>query len=95
MKKIPSTIRVKRGVTYEVVFTDIIVENEKTLAECRKDFKQIVIKNGQTELENWACFIHEFLHMLEFEFNIPLAHKLVYKLEKFILKVLVLNGWLD
>lgn len=95
MKKLPATVKVKRGVTYEVVFTDIIGDNPNTLAECRKDFRQIVIKNGQSEVENWACFIHEFLHVLEFEFKIPLAHKLVYKLEKFILKVFLLNGWLD
>jgi hypothetical protein len=94
-KKIPSKIRIKSKETYEVVWTDLIGENEKTLAECRYDHKQIVIKNGQSETENWKCFIHECLHAMEFEYRIPVPHKIVYLLEEAIFKLLKLNGFLN
>lgn len=95
MRRIPHSVKVKRGVTYEVVWADLIQDNPNTLAECRPDLRQIVIKNGQSEEDNWDAFIHECLHVLEFEFKIPIAHKLVYKLATAIFKVSKLNGWLD
>ena len=95
MKKIPSSIKVKKGITYEVVWADLIEDNPETLAMCRKDSRQIVIKNGQTESASWEAFIHEYLHMLEFEFKIPIPHPLVYKLETAIFKTMKLNKWLD
>ena len=95
MKTIPHSVKVKKGLVYEVVWSDLIGENSDTLAECRRDLKQIIIKNGQSERANWECFIHEVLHLIEFEFKIPLSHPLVYKLEKAIIKILINNGWLD
>lgn len=41
----------------------------------------IKIKKGQTDLETFLTFIHEVLHALEFEYSLPLKHKLVHKLE--------------
>lgn len=95
MRKIPNNIRIKSKIKYEVVWTDLIGENDKTLAECRYDSKQIVIRNGQSETETWKSFIHECLHALEFEYRIPVPHKIIYLLEDGIFKLLKLNGYLD
>lgn len=95
MKKIPSSIRIKSKVRYEIVWTEAIGENDKTLAECRYDSKQIVIKSGQSETENWKCFIHECFHALEFEYRIPIPHKIIYLLEDAVFKLVKLNGWID
>ena len=95
MKKIPTQIRLKSKVTYEIVWAEVIGDKEKTMAECRYDTKQIVIKSGQSEQENWKCLIHEILHALEFEYRIPVPHKIIYLLEEAIYKLAKLNGWLD
>jgi len=95
MKRIPSQIRIKSKVKYEIVWTEQIGESEKTLAECRYDSKQILIKTGQSETENWKCFIHEVFHALEFEYRIPIPHKIIYLLEEAIFKLIKLNGWLE
>lgn len=95
MKKLPSQIRIKRNVTYEIVWSDIIGENPETLAECRYESKQIVIKVGQSESQNWKCLIHELFHALEFEYRIPIPHKIIYLLEEAIFKLIKLNKFLD
>lgn len=95
MKKIPTTIRITSKVKYHVVWADIIGENEDTLAECRYEEKQIIIKTGQSETENWKCFIHEVFHALEFEYRIPIPHKIVYLLEEAVFKLIKLNGLID
>lgn len=95
MKKIPNSIRIKSNVKYEVVWTGLVGESEKTLAECRYDTKQILIKTDQTETENWKCFIHEVFHALEFEYRIPIPHKIIYLLEVAVFKLIKLNGWID
>jgi len=95
MKKIPHKIRIKSKVTYEIVWSDTIGESQKTLAECRYDSKQILIKSGQSEAENWKCFIHEVFHALEFEYRIPIPHKIIYLLEEAVFKLVSLNGWLE
>jgi hypothetical protein len=95
MRRIPSSIRIKSKVKYEIVWTELIGESEKTLAECRYDTKQILIKAGQPETENWKCFIHEVLHAIEFEYCIPIPHKIIYLLEEAIFKFIKLNGFLE
>ena len=95
MRNIPHSIRIKSKVKYEVVWSDLIQEDNKTLAMCRYEEKQIVIKNGQSETDNWKCFIHEVCHAIEFEYRIPIPHKIIYLLEDAIFKLIKLNGWLD
>lgn len=95
MKKIPSSIRLKSKVKYEVVWAEIIGDNENTLAECRYESRQILIKIGQSETDNWKAFIHEVIHALEFEYRIPIPHKITYLLEEAVFKMIKLNGWLD
>lgn len=95
MKTIPTSIRIKSKIKYEVVWTDLIGGNEKTLAECRYDSKQIVIKNGQSDTDKLKAFIHEVFHAIEFEYRIPIPHKIIYLLEHAIFKIIKLNGWLE
>ena len=95
MRKIPNTIKLKSKVKYEIIFADVIGEKESTMAECRYDFKQIVIKNGQSETETWKSFIHELIHAIEFEFRIPIPHKITYLLEDAVFRVAKINGYLD
>lgn len=89
--KIPPSIRIKARVTYEVVYSDLIKDDPNCVGYCDPDTHQIILRNGLSETELAKCFIHEVLHALEFEYGLPLPHRLVYKLEAAIFKFLVLN----
>jgi len=53
--------------------------------------KTIHIKSGISARETLATFIHELLHVIEFEMPVRLKHKTVYKLEKAVLEILLDN----
>jgi hypothetical protein len=53
--------------------------------------KVIAIKKGLSERETLATFIHEILHVIEFETPVKLKHKTIYKLEKAIVEILLDN----
>ena len=92
--KIPTKVRITSKITYEVVWTDLIGNDPKTLGECRMDSRQILLKNGQSKTEAEKTFLHECLHAVEFESGISIPHNTVEVLEKGLYRVLKLNGWL-
>jgi hypothetical protein len=53
--------------------------------------KAIIIKQGMSHRETLATFIHELLHLIEFEAPMKIKHKTVYKLEKAITEILLDN----
>lgn len=98
--KIPSKVRITSKVCYEVVFVDHFIDDDPkskylTRGECRKEQKQIVIKNGMSKTETYKTLLHEILHAVEFESKHPIPHKTVYMLEKNLWRLLKLNKWID
>lgn len=93
--QVPHKIYLKSRVAYEVVYVDRF-DDPTVLALCRKDgtSRQILLRKDLVGEELISALLHEILHAIEFEYRIPIPHKLIYRLEKAILKVLKLNGWL-
>ena len=89
---IPSHIKIKNKVTYEVVWVDSFKDTD-VLGECRFDTKQIALKKNQTEREIMKTFIHECLHAMEFERGIKIPHKAIYQLEDAVYYFLFHNDW--
>lgn len=96
--KIPSKICVKKGVEYEVVWVDEIESDPSLMGLCRDKGearqRQILLKKGMSQKDTWQTFIHELLHVLEFENRIRISHKLIDQLESPIFQLLKLNGWI-
>jgi len=53
--------------------------------------KTITIKSGMSKRETFATFIHELLHVIEFEAPIKIKHKTIYKLERAITELILDN----
>lgn len=53
--------------------------------------KTIYIKKGLSARQTLSTFIHELLHVIEFDHPVKLKHKTIYKLEAAILEILLDN----
>lgn len=53
--------------------------------------RTITIKHGLSPRALLATFIHELLHVIEFEGPLKMSHKQVYRMELFILEILIDN----
>ncbi len=53
--------------------------------------KEIRIKAGMSPRNTFMTFIHEALHLIEFEAPVKLKHKTIYKLEAAIFQLLADN----
>lgn len=53
--------------------------------------KVITIKDGLSPRELMSTFIHEVLHVIEFELPMRIKHKQVHQLEESIMKLLLDN----
>ena len=96
IKLIPSHIRITRNVTYEVVWVDEFLKDNKQLGECRFDTKQILINKNQSPSEAYCTMLHEIFHAISFETDgLNLTEKQVQKLERSTFRVLKLNGMLE
>lgn len=95
--KIPSRIRIKPKVFYEVVFIPefpVSKSGYHTYGECRFGEKQIVIAMNQSETEMLKTLIHEVFHAMEREYKIEIPHQAIHQLESSVLAVLKLNKWI-
>ena len=75
--------------TYRIVFKKR--KNWDRYAETDAGTKTITIKDGLNPRELFFTFIHELLHVIEFEKPLKITHKLVYKLEEAIGKMILDN----
>ncbi len=91
-KLFPRKVRVTADVSYDIFFVDKIDEHE-SLGFCDSDKKQILILLGMSDRETLKTIVHEVLHAIEFENDIPLPHSVVYALDEAIERVLRLNKW--
>jgi len=53
--------------------------------------RTITIKDGLSPRALLATFIHEVIHLMEFETPLKIKHKSVYKLEKALVELLIDN----
>ncbi len=92
LPKIPSHIKIKNKVVYEIVWVDSF-KDEDVLGECRYDTKQIALKKGQSDRETFKTFSHELFHAVCFERGINVSHKAIYQFEDAIFYLLFHNEW--
>lgn len=64
------------------------------VGECDPETREIRIKCGQPRVETFKTYLHELIHAVEMELDIPITHKDVYKLENFLFDFLVKNLYL-
>lgn len=92
-KLIPSRIRIKKDISYEVVYIEDFKGEGYQYGECRPDTKQIVLNNNQPPTELLKTFIHETLHAISLETKgMNLTEKQVRLLEDGLFRVLKLNN---
>src|SRR5271166_2182645 len=78
-------------VTYRVRFVNKL-DHELTLGECDPGDLEIRIKKGQSREDTFKTFIHEMIHAVFDEAEIPIKHKHVYKLEEFLFDFIQKNS---
>jgi hypothetical protein len=80
--------------TYTVKFVTRFpkgVKDRNCVGLCDPSTRTIYLKKGMSKSQLFRTFIHEILHGLEFEYDIPVPHKVVYQLEKAIGDLLMTN----
>ena len=92
--KIPSKVRIKSKVHYEIVWQDRIAEDDHCLGLCDPQKRIIYLKLGMSETETFKTFVHELFHALSAEHNFELPHRTVYALEDAVFKIIKLNKWI-
>lgn len=92
--KIPSKVRIKRGIYYKVVWQEIIKDDASCMGLCDPNERIIYLKLGMSNTDILKSFTHELLHCIEFEWDQPIPHKITETFEEGIFKILKLNRWL-
>lgn len=92
--KIPSKIKIRGRVFYQVVWAETIKDNPDTMGLAEPNEKTIYLKLGMSDTETMKTLIHEVIHAIEFEWDQPIPHKITYTLEEGIWKILKLNKWI-
>ena len=92
LPKIPSRIKIKNKVVYEIVWIDSF-KDPQTVGECRPWARQIALKTGASERSLFKSFVHEVLHAVEVERGIKIPHRSIYKLEDAIFYLFFHNIW--
>lgn len=80
LKDIPKKVWIGES-EWSIKFVKLVDGNEKFLGCCKADTKEIFIKVGLRPKERAHTLIHELLHALEFEYELEVAHDLIYRLE--------------
>jgi hypothetical protein len=93
--KIPNEIRIKRDVTYAILWRDsmgVDYKGRKIYGECNGKEKQIILTIDQSKTESIKTLTHEIFHCIEYEYKIALPHPIICILEEAIYRILKLNG---
>lgn len=67
------------------------VKKFKHFGETDSEKKTIVLRDGLGPVQLLSTFIHELLHVIEFEKPLKIKHKHVYKLEQSLVEILLDN----
>lgn len=81
VKDIPKTIWINDSL-WKIRFVRIVDNDPKFMGCCNFETKEICIKVGLSREDRALTFIHEVMHALEFEYDLPIDHSLIYRLEK-------------
>lgn len=73
--------------TYTIKFSRRL----KHYGETDPETKTITIRSGLSPRLTLTTFIHELIHVIEFEHPLKISHKMVYELEKAIVELLLDN----
>lgn len=92
--KLPSAIRLKKGVSYEILRQDEIDSDPNCMGICNATARIIIIKSNLSDTQALETLIHELLHAITFEFGIKIPHSLIYAIERPIIRILKLNKWI-
>lgn len=76
--------------TYKIEWVKRFAD-KATLGECDGSDRVIRIRRGLTREDMFRTFLHELIHLAEFEVPIDLKHKTVYLLEEAIFKFIIQN----
>lgn len=96
---LPNWVRIKRNLTYEKVYQDVIgdpkhPDAKNTHGYCDDETKHLYIKLGLTKLEQQQAEMHELLHAIIFRYKIKISHTQMDRLATALVDVCRLNGWL-
>lgn len=75
--------------TYQIIFP--LKMPRGIVGECCSADKYIRIRRTQSKAQLFRSFVHEVLHAIEAEYEIPVSHKAVYGLERAIVDTLLFN----
>lgn len=92
--KIPSKVKIRKGVYYKVVWQKVIRDDTSCMGLCEPNERIIYLKLGMSDTNIAKSFLHEILHCVEFEWGQPIPHKITDALEEGIFKILKINGWI-
>lgn len=76
---------------YKVKFIKTLESREGASGQCNKTDKTIKLQDDLGREERLSTFIHELLHMIEFEAPIKIKHKMVHQLEAAIYELIIRN----
>lgn len=92
LKIIPSRLRIKHNISYEVLYVDSFPNDPSQVGECRSDPKQIVILRGMSPTETWKTFLHEATHSFSNEYpSLNFTERQVIDIEEGVFRMLKLN----
>jgi hypothetical protein len=78
--------------TYSLRFVAKIPgESSETLGLCDPESRVIYVKKGLSKAMLFRTVTHELIHALEFEYELPIKHSLVYQLERALVDMLLMN----
>lgn len=83
------------GNEWQILFRKLIEGDPYCYGLCCFDTRTITIRTGLKPDERRKTFFHELLHAIDYEYNINIAHRLVYKLEGPLSDVFEQNCWLE
>lgn len=75
----------------DCVYKILFKKNLKCYGETDAEKKTITIKSGLSPRQTLHTFVHECLHVIEFEHPLKITHAMVYELEKAIVEILLDN----
>ena len=77
--------------TYDVKLLKTLADKWGASGVCDSGNKSIRMQRGMSKEEMLSTFIHELIHVIEFELPMKISHKTVHKLEAGLYELIVRN----
>ncbi len=81
----PKLITVNKAIYHITFFTKLTQDDH---GFCDADSKIIGLSRNQTRKEMFSTLVHEVIHALEAEYNLPIGHARINKIEEVIIDLL-------